>query len=146
MDTDYNPKKYDDKIKAYSDEDEKPKLDLSTLEEFDTIDGKQRDSNKLQAAKDLEELLGMKDVNLYGTLNRDIFSEKVEEMTLTDLQSLAMKIGFPPSRDRISLKAGLKKSFDLFLRKHGSGAYNQQEPIIDPSSPNYNSVVKLFRE
>jgi len=146
MDNNYDPKKYDAVIKAYSDEDEHPKLDTSNFENFDVADGKDRDSEKLQKLKDLEALLGMDTMNPFGTLNREIFAERVDEMTLADLQSLAMRVGYPPSRDRLSLKSGLKKEFSDFLKKHGSGAYSQQEPIIDPSSPNYDSIVKLFNE
>jgi hypothetical protein len=146
MDNDYDPTKYDAKIAAFNAQDTPKAFDTSTLEDFEVVDGKSRDEEEIQKLKKLEDLLGMKEMNPYGTLDRAIFEEKLADMTITDMQSLAMRVGSQPSRDRLSLRAGLRKSFDAYIKQHGSGFFGPQEPVIDPSSPNYETIVKLFRE
>jgi hypothetical protein len=139
-----NPEVYEREIKKHEKQSPSKELDTSTFEEYEVTDGKQRDVDEIQKMKDLEEILGIKKMNPYGTLDRDIFNEKLDDMTLTDMQNLAMEIGFPPTRDRMSLKRGLKKNFDSFLKQHSAGAVFQPEPIFDQNSPNYKEVVKLF--
>jgi len=139
-----DPEVYNDEIKKHEKQSPSKDLDTSTFEEYEITDGKERNSEEIQKMKDLEELLGIKQMNPYGSLNREIFYEKLDDMTLTDMQNLAMQIGFPPTRDRISLKKGLKKNFDSFLKQHSVGAVFQAEPIFDENSPNYKETVKLF--
>jgi len=141
-----NPEQYD-KIIA-QDKKENPKRDYDTkhLEEFDVVDGKNRKEEDIQNLRDLEELLGVKTMNPYGTLNQEIFAEKLESMTLTDLQNLSIKIGIPPTRNSIELKKNLKRSLEIYIRQHNIGSSVSGRPIIDPSSPNYESVVRLFKE
>jgi hypothetical protein len=143
---DFNPNKYTQSL-ADADANEPSKdLDNSTLVEFEFSDGKDRDSRDIQKVKDLEDLLGMKEMNPYGTLDKEIFAEKLQEMTSTDLQNLAIRVGIPPSRDRLALRDNLKKSFSSFIRQHGSNAFFPPQPAIDVNSPNYQSAVKLLRE
>lgn len=143
---DFDPKKYTQSL-ADADANEPSKnLNTSTLTDFEVIDGKDRNQDAIQKVKDLEELLGMKEMNPYGTLDKEVFAEKLQEMTSTDLQNLAIRVGIPPSRDRLSLKDNLKKSFHSFIRQHGSNAFFPPQPAIDTNSPNYKSAVKLLRE
>ena len=146
MQDNLDPAKFDEAIKKHEQQSPSKNLDTSTFEEFEITDGKDRDSNEIQKMKDLEEILGIKSVNPYGTLNREIFEEKLGDMTLTDMQSMAMQIGYPPTRDRHALKKGLRKSFDSFLKSHSVGAVYQPEPIFDQNSPNYKEAVRLFSE
>jgi hypothetical protein len=44
------------------------------------------------------------------------------------------------------LKNSLLKSFDFYGIKHNVTVQGQAKPIIDPSSPDYDSTVKLFKE
>ena len=144
MNDDFDPAKYDAAIRKHEQESPKKELDISTLEEFEITDGKDRDDEAIKKLKDLEELLGMRQMNPYGTLDREIFDEKLDDMTATDMQNLAMQIGFPPTRDRMALKRGLRKSFDSFLKSHSVGAVFQPEPIFDENSPNFKETVRLF--
>lgn len=143
MNDPFDPNLYDAEIKKHEQESPKKERDLSTLEEFEVTDGKDR-SDEIQKLKDLEEILGIRDVNPYGTHNREIFEEKVNDMSMTEMQSLAMKIGFPPTRDRLSLRKGLIRSFDTFLKTHSAGAVHQPQPVFDENSPNYAEAKKLF--
>lgn len=144
MEDNFNPQKFKEEIRKHEKNSPSKDLDISTFEEFEVTDGKDRDKEEIQKMKDLEEVLGIKNVNPYGTLDRDIFEEKLGDMTMTDMQSLAMQIGFPPTRDRHALKRGLRKSFDSFLKQHSVGAVFQAQPIFDQNSPNYKDAVKLF--
>jgi len=146
MNDDFDPAKYHEALRQHEKESPSKELDISTLEEFEITDGKDRESDDIQKLKDLEEVLGIRQMNPYGTHNREIFDEKLDDMTMTDMQSLAMQIGFPPTRDRMALKRGLRKSFDSFLKSHSVGAVFQPEPIFDENSPNYKEAVKLFSE
>lgn len=146
MNDSFDPAKFEEAIRKHEKESPSKDLDISTLEEFEVTDGKSRDEEEFQKIKDLEEILGIRQANPYGTLNREIFEEKLGDMTMTDMQSLAMQVGFPPTRDRHSLKRGLTKSFDSYLKQHSVGAVFQPRPVFDENSPNYKDAVKLFNE
>lgn len=146
MEDNLDPAKFEAELRKHEKQSPSKDLDTSTLEEFEVTDGKDRDSKEIQKMKDLEEILGIRQMNPYGTLNREIFDEKLDDMTHTDLQNLAMQIGYPPTRDRHALKKGIRKSFDSFLKSHSVGAVFQAQPIFDENSPNYKEAVKLFSE
>ena len=141
-----DPKKHAEKEKELNEASPSQKLDLSTVEEFEITDGKDRDSETIKNLKDLEALFGIKDSNPYGTMNRQIFAESIAEMTTTDLQNLAMRVRVPPSRNGTELKRLLKNSFDSFVKKHDMGVASAHKPIIDPSSPEYENTVRLFKD
>lgn len=144
MDDSLDPAKFEEELRKHEKQSPSKDLDTSTLEEFEITDGKDRDSDEIQKMKDLEEILGIRQMNPYGTINREIFEEKLGDMGVIEMQSLAMQIGFPPSRDRHALKAGLRKSFDSFLKSHSVGAVFDAKPIFDQNSPNYKEAVRLF--
>lgn len=141
-----DPKKFDKKINEFKEEDPTRSYDTKYLEEFDVVDGKSRFEEDVQKMRDLEDLLGIRDMNPYGTLNKEAFAEKLDGMTTTDLQNLAIRVGIPPTRNHLELKKNLAKSHDLYLRQHNMGSMVAARPLIDPSSPNYESVVRLFKE
>ena len=68
------------------------------LEEFDVTDGKDRSKfeKELQEVKELEELLGMPQMNPYGTLNRELFKRKLEDCSASELTDLAARRTFFP--------------------------------------------------
>lgn len=146
MNDSFQPETFNKVVAGYEKELKQNKPDTSTLEEFEITDGKDRSAEEIQKLKDLEEILGVKQANSYGTFDRDIFKEKLLDMSMTELQSLAMQVGFPPTRDRIALRKGLEKSFDAFLKSHSVGAVFQAKPVFDQNSPNYKEAVKLFAE
>ena len=118
------------------------------LEEFDITDGKERDAKQeeIDKVKELEELLGMPQMNPYGTLNREIFRRRLEDSSASELTDLAARVGLPRERNMQLLKNSLLKSFDFYGIKHNVTVQGQAKPIIDPSSPDYDSTVKLFKE
>ena len=123
-------------------------VEKKPLEEFDVTDGKDRSKfeKELQEVKELEELLGMPQMNPYGTLNRELFSRKLEDSSASELTDLAARVGLPRERNMRLLKNSLMKSFDFYAQKHDVTVQGQAKPIIDPSSPDYDSAVKLFKD
>ena len=57
------------------------------LEELEVTDGKDRDAfeEEVKKVKELEELLGMPQMNPYGTLNREIFRRRLDDSSGSDL-------------------------------------------------------------
>lgn len=120
------------------------------LDQFDFIDGKSREDKdkEIKKIKELEDLLGFKDMNPYGTLNKEVFAVKLDTMSLSDMYDLAGKVGIPASsaNHRSILKKNLLKSFDFYAQKHNVTVQGQAKPIFDKNSPNYDSVVRLFKD
>lgn len=141
-----NPQLHSELEKELKDSEPKKDLDLSTVEEFEVADGKDRDSKKtIKELRALESLFGIKESNPYGTMNRQIFEERIGDMTTTDLQNLAMRVGVPPSRNGHELKRLLKNSFDSFVKKHDYGIASAHKPVIDQNSPNYEEARRLMQ-
>ena len=70
----------------------------------------------------------------------------MNEMTLTDLQTFAIKIGILPSGNKLSLKNKILRSFKSHAGA-GSGyniGYNQ--PLVDPSSKAAEEILKISKE
>ena len=118
------------------------------LEEFDITDGKERDAKQeeIDKVKELEELLGMPQMNPYGTLHRDIFRQRLDSCSASELTDLAARIGIPRERNMSVLRKSLLQSFDFYAQKHNVTVQGNAKPIIDPSSPDYEKTVKLFRD
>jgi hypothetical protein len=112
------------------------------IENLQVADGK----NDIEKIKNLEDLLGVKQTNPFGTTNKEILEERMHEMTLTDLQTFAIKIGILPSGNKLSLKNKILRSFKSHAGA-GSGyniGYNQ--PIVDPSSKTAEEILKISKE
>lgn len=118
------------------------------LEEFNVIDGKERSEreDKIQKVKELEDLLGIKDVNSYGTNNKDVFASNLGSMSIGEMTTLAQRVGLPASSiDAPSvLKKNLLKSFDIYVQQNNVTVAGIAEPAVDPKSENYDEVKKLF--
>lgn len=112
------------------------------VENLQVADGK----NDIEKIKDLEDLLGVKQTNPFGTTNKEVLEERMNEMTLTDLQTFAVKVGILPSGNKLSLKNKILRSFKSHAGA-GSGyniGYNQ--PLVDPSSKTAEEILKISKE
>lgn len=112
------------------------------VENLQVADGK----NDIEKIKDLEDLLGVKQVNPFGTTSKEVLEERMNEMTLTDLQTFAIKIGILPSGNKLSLKNKILRSFKSHAGA-GSGyniGYNQ--PLVDPSSKAAEEILRISKE
>jgi len=131
---------------AMQEEDQQQQQD--SLKELDVVDGKERNNkeNQISQARELEDLLGIKQMNPYRTLNKDIFANNLEDMSVSDMTSLAMHVGVTPTHSTRQLKKNLIKSFELYARRHNVNVPSQAQPIIDQNSPNYKKTVRLFND
>ena len=109
-------------------------------------DGKDSMAQSIEEVKDLEQLLGVQQSNPFRTTSEAVLTERMNEMTLTDLQGLAVNVGILPSGNKLSLKTKIMKAF----KSHGgAGAgYNIgfQRPLVDPSSQAAEDILKISRE
>ena len=123
----------------------KPKETKNTkkLDNLKMVDGK---AEAVEKIKELHEILGGGSINPFGTSSIDEFEEKMNEMNLSDLQALAVRVGLFPGGSRLSLKNKLKKEF---YSTPGAGAgydVGYSEPIADPNSAQGKKLLKLMRE
>jgi hypothetical protein len=120
----------------------------SKLDDLAFADGKKE--SRVRRAEELEKLVGISDVNPYGTTIASVFEKKLQEMSLVDLQALAVKVGQFPSGTQTSLKNKLKKAF----RDHQRGAGSfvspslEQEVVqdVNKDSESYKRAIKLMKE
>jgi hypothetical protein len=76
----------------------------------DYADGLDKDK---QSARDLEEILGMKELNPFKTADAEDFDRDLSLMNLNDLRTLAVKSGVFPSGNKSTLKNKLRKEFKI---------------------------------
>ncbi len=111
------------------------------LDSLNLSDGKL----EVEKVRELEQLLGVDQVNAFKTNNLDVFQDNLSEMSLTDLQRLAAEAGVFPGGNKMALKNRLLKEF-VSQTKGGRAAMGSQKPIIDPSDPKFEEVKKLMSE
>ena len=105
------------------------------LDSLNLSDGKL----EVEKVRELEQLLGVDQVNAFKTNNLDVFQDNLSEMSLTDLQRLAAEAGVFPGGNKMALKNRLLKEF-VSQTKGRRAAMGSQKPIIDPSDPKFEEV------
>lgn len=98
-------------------------------------DGKAHEIDERQKLRDLEEILnpgGM--FNPFRVNTEEDFDSKVSDMSLPELQSLAVETGVFPSGNKTSLRQKLKKEFKSRVFQGKGRVIQQDKPIIDPNS------------
>ncbi len=124
----------------------KPGRPKKDIDELQVADGKDTMAQSIDEVKDLEQLLGVQQSNPFRTTSEAVLTERMNEMTLTDLQALAINVGILPSGNKLGLKTKIMKAF----KSHGgAGAgYNigYQRPLVDPSSQAAEDILKISRE
>jgi len=120
----------------------------ASMQEFIVADGKQRDDKEeeIKKVKELEDLLGIEQMNPFKTLDKDIFEQNLSSMSVSDISNMCQNVGINPPPYVNQMKKSLSTAFDLYARKHNVTVQGQAKPIIDKSSPDYDSVVRLFKD
>ena len=104
-----------------------PRRKKTKLDALDQAHGKdERHEAAVTKAKELEELLGIKDVNPFGTTIISDFEDKLQDLPMVDLQALAVKTGVFPNGTRRSLRNKLIRAFQ---------EYNKASMVIPPPQP-----------
>jgi len=116
----------------------------NTPEFSDYTDGLQKDVEKI---KTLEDILGIKQANPYGTNNKEVFEGNMSEMNLSELQALAVRVGVFPSGTKTGLKNKLRKQFSADNRG-GSGIIIERshQNRLDPNNPDHAETIRLMNE
>ena len=113
----------------------------SNLDKLSLADGKL----EVDKVRELEEILGVDQMNIFKTNDLEVFQENLNEMTLTDLQTLAAEAGVFPGGNKMALKNRLKKEF-MSQTKGNRVVAGSQKPILQPEDPRFEELKKLMTE
>jgi len=139
-------KKKDTKNTINKKEIEEVKAAASTLDNLILADGKNNNDPDIQKVKELEDILGIKKMNPFGTSNLEVFKERLNEMTMLDLQNMCEKIGIFGSGSRMDLKEKLLRQFKQSSR--GTISMTTESPAVklDPNNPLHKKTLKILGE
>ena len=113
----------------------------SNLDKLNLADCKQ----EVEKVRELEELLGVDQMNIFRTNDIEVFKENLAEMTTTDMQTLAAEAGIFPGGNKMALKNRLTKEF-ISQTKGNRHAVGPARPIISPEDPRFEKLQKLMSE
>lgn len=85
------------------------KADL--IKEINSIQDKNSSEYRAKI-RQLETALGISEINMFGTANRKIFEENLDEMSDIQIQNLAAKLKLDPAGSKPTLKKRLLQQFD----------------------------------
>jgi len=106
-------------------------------------DGK--DDNRKDVAKTVEELMAVKTRDPFKLASGESFEEAVKNMSLSQLQEIAVKSGVFPSGTKATLKNKLLKEYEN--RSQGRyGAASSSKPIVDPNSARAKKILKILND
>lgn len=100
----------------------------------------------IKKVRELEEILGVKKVNPFGTYNLEIFKEKLSDMTNLDLQNLCERIGIFASGSRMQIKEKLLREFKSVARGTISMTAESPSVKLDPNDPLHKRTLKILGE
>jgi len=83
----------------------------SLLDQLNSIADK-NSSEYRSKVRQLEVNLGVKEVNIFGTANRKIFEENIDDMSQLQLQDFARRIKIDSSGTMAAIKTRLLRQFD----------------------------------
>jgi hypothetical protein len=124
----------------------KPEPKKSELDSLNLADGKVHTDPDIDKVKKLEEILGIKKMNPFGTSNIDIFKEKLNEMTIVDLQHMCEKVGIFASGSRQQIKEKLLREFKSTNKGTISMLVQNPSLVLDPNNPKHQKTLKILRE
>jgi hypothetical protein len=113
----------------------------SSLDKLNFADGKQG----VEKVRELEELLGIDQMNIFRTNDIEVFKENLAEMTTTDMQTLAAEAGIFPGGNKMALKNRLTKEF-VSQTKGNRHVAGPARPIVSPDDPRFEKLQKLMSE
>ena len=123
-----------------------PKTQKPALEDLQNFTTGKLDDSAIEKVKKLEEVLGIKTVNPFGTNDPNIFEEELKGSNLSDLQALAMKVGVFPDGVLARLKQKLREEFKRTTKGSRTISMEDPLPIHDPNHPNHEKAKKLMSE
>jgi hypothetical protein len=96
--------------------------------------------------RELEVLLGVSQISPFGTNELEIFEQNLAEMSLSDMQKLASKIGTNPYYEKPMLKQSLIREFTAYTRNSRRNIMPAavQSFVIDQNNPKHKELLKLL--
>ena len=96
--------------------------------------------------RELEVLLGVSEISPFGTNELEIFEQNLAEMSLSDMQKLALKIGTNPYHEKPILKKSLIREFTAYTRNSRRNIMPTavQSFVIDHNNPKHKELLKLL--
>lgn len=104
-------------------------------------------SEKIDRVQQLEEVLNTKKTNPYGTTELSIFEQRLQSMTLADLQNLAYKVGENQNYQPAQLRKALKNSFILASKNFGGELRQKPQPVdtrLDSKNPKHLKLMRML--
>lgn len=126
---------------------EKRKGLLAEIEEMKNT-GQTSTPEFAEKMRELEKILGMNQVNPFGTSDEAVFEQDLNRMTLSDLQSMASKHGVSPAYPVSTIKDLLKKAFVNWNRNSLRNVMPAPSESIklDPNNPQHAKTIKILNE
>lgn len=118
----------------------------SELDNLTLADGKITTDPDIEKIKKLEEILGIKKLNPFGTSSLEVFKQKLDEMTTVDLQHMCEKIGIFASGSRLDIKQKLLREFKSYNKGTISMLVQNPALILDPNNPKHKNAIKILGE
>ena len=96
--------------------------------------------------RELEVMLGVSQISPFGTNELEIFEQNLAEMSLSDMQKLALKIGTNPYHEKPILKKSLIREFTAYTRNSRRNIMPTavQSFVIDHDNPKHKQLLKLL--
>ena len=96
-------------------------------------------------AQTVESLMSVKPKDPFKLSSGEDFSDAVGNLSLSDLQEIAVKAGVFPSGTKATLKNKLLKEYENIT--HGRyGASSSSKTIVDPHSKSAKEILKIINE
>ena len=109
-------------------------------------DGRDHLAVEAEEARNLEDILGFKEINPFGVSSADEFDSTLEELQLTNLQEMAVNAGVFPSGTKATLKNKLRKAFAEYTQGGKKKVVQITKPIVDPNSPQGKALLEIMQE
>ena len=96
--------------------------------------------------EELENVLGINEISPFGTNELDVFERKIKGMSLSDMRSMAAKVGINPFHEKATLKTMLVKEFKASNRNNMRNVMpSPQETIkLDPNNPKHAKTIEIL--
>jgi hypothetical protein len=96
--------------------------------------------------RELEVVLGVSQISPFGTNELEIFEQNLAEMSLSDMQKLALKIGTNPYHEKPILKKSLIREFAAYTRNSRRNIMPSpvQSFVIDHNNPKHKELLKIL--
>lgn len=136
------------KVAAKETPKEAPKKKMSLIEEINEMKANNEVNTPefREKMSKLEVILGVDEVNPFGTNEPDIFEDKIKGMTYSDMRDLAYKVGINPFMGQSELKASLLKEFNASNKNNMRNIMPTASSVVqlDPKNPKHAETLRIL--